>query len=137
MVSKVHQHKSRNRYFKTFMSIEKSKIKHYCDTCQNDTNHFVISSKTVTSDDPEYRLETKYMIVECYGCESVSFRREIHDYETSYPDEYDNWTYDKSINIYLARARLQPCVQHPSGCARRFPVRACLRGKTKRVKPEG
>jgi len=27
-------------------------------------------------------------------------QNEGHDYESSYPDEYDNWTHDISVNIY-------------------------------------
>jgi hypothetical protein len=34
------------------------------------------------------------------GCERISFRKETHDYEIAFPDDYDSWTYPISVDIY-------------------------------------
>lgn len=75
-------------------------IKHYCDNCQGETNHHIISQKKISSDDPEYNIVWKYYMLQCMGCELISFRIETHDYETSYPDEYNNWTHDITVRIF-------------------------------------
>lgn len=82
------------------MKTDKTIIKSYCNSCQNETNHSVLSGKNLRSVDPDYHFETFYYMIECCGCETVSFRSEGHDYETSYPDEYNNWTHDITVRIY-------------------------------------
>ncbi len=75
-------------------------VKNYCNHCQSETNHSIIATKTIAMADPDYSLDWKHFMLECLGCESISFRVETHDYEASYPDEYDNWTHDISVRIY-------------------------------------
>lgn len=82
------------------MKTEKTTIKNYCNKCQNLTNHSVLSSKRVNLNDPEYHFATFYYMIECCGCETVSFRTEAHDYESAYPDEFDNWIHDITIRVY-------------------------------------
>jgi hypothetical protein len=82
------------------MKTDKTIIKSYCGTCQNETNHFILNSKRIRLKDPEYHFETFHYMLECCGCETISFRIEGHDYESAYPDQYDNWTHDISVNIY-------------------------------------
>jgi hypothetical protein len=79
---------------------EKTTLKHYCEKCQGDTNHHILLGKRVGIDDPEYRLDWKYYMVQCMGCEEISFRKETHDYEVAYPDDDDKWTYEISVEIY-------------------------------------
>ncbi|WP_223649859.1 DUF4145 domain-containing protein [Hymenobacter psoromatis] len=82
------------------MSTEAKKIKNYCGNYQNTTNHEVLFAKTQSGDDPDYNYATKYITVQCMGCEHVSFRQENHDYESSYPDEFDNWTHEITTYLY-------------------------------------
>jgi hypothetical protein len=82
------------------MSTEVKELKSYCNNCQNETNHEVLFLKRQRGSDPDYHYETKYFTVQCMGCEDVTFRQEKHDYEASYPDEYDNWTHDITAYIY-------------------------------------
>lgn len=82
------------------MSTEVKKIKSYCDTCQGETNHVILFIKKEPSTDPDYHFEKRSMMIECMGCEQVSFRQEDHDYETRYPDESDNWAYEITIHLY-------------------------------------
>ncbi len=79
---------------------EKTNMKHYCDNCQGETNHHIISGKKISGDDPDYQIAWKYFMLQCMGCEAISFRIETHDYEASYPDDFDNWTHDISVKIF-------------------------------------
>lgn len=91
----------------------------YCTVCQGETKHTICASKTVNGTFDEY-IEM-YQIVECNGCENLSFRVETHDhmmvtddYETrisvlSYPEYLKGHTYlngyhllpNKIKDIYL------------------------------------
>ncbi len=75
-------------------------IKNYCNKCLGETNHGVLFEKVVSSDDDNYIMEWKYFVLQCLGCEEICFRKEVHDYEVTYPDEYDNWTHDITMHIY-------------------------------------
>src|ERR1700739_4194487 len=90
-------------------STENKSKKSYCDNCQNETNHAILYNKNVSSGDEDYHYAIKYMTVQCMGCESVSFRKEFHDYEATYPDEYDNWVHDITVTLFP-----QPLKNHKS-----------------------
>jgi hypothetical protein len=75
-------------------------IKSYCDNCQGETNHEILFNKKISSGDEDYHCDTKYLTVQCRGCESVSFRQEFHDYEATYPDETDNWVHEITVTLY-------------------------------------
>jgi hypothetical protein len=77
--------------------LEKS-IKNYCSRCNGDTNHTVLYEKEIYYN--VYHASHFYMTLECKGCEHVSYRTELHDYESSYPDHQDNWKYDITTNTY-------------------------------------
>lgn len=79
---------------------DKKYIKNYCSRCQFDTNHIVLFQKTVNSNDEDYHCAWKYMTVQCLGCENISYRTDFEDYETAYPDEYDNWHHDITTDRY-------------------------------------
>lgn len=81
-------------------STEIKSKKSYCDNCQNETNHAVLFNKKVSSGSEDYHYDTKYLTVQCMGCENVSFRQEVHDYEATYPDEYDNWVHDITVTLF-------------------------------------
>lgn len=74
--------------------------KSYCDNCQNETNHAILFNKKVSSDSEGYDYDTKYLTIQCMGCENVSFRQEFHDYEATYPDDNDNWVHDITVTLF-------------------------------------
>jgi hypothetical protein len=78
---------------------EKS-IKNFCNRCQYETNHTVLHESQERSDHDDYHYGIDYMIVKCAGCEVISFREDFHDYEATYPDEYDNWHHDTKTTLY-------------------------------------
>lgn len=64
-----------------------------CRECKRKTKHSIFGSKSITSPPEYYHSETKYLLIECNGCETISFRKEFHDYEEYYqigPDEYEH-----------------------------------------------
>ncbi len=79
---------------------EETLIKHYCNKCHGNTNHKILCVKNIQNDDDDYPMEWKYFMVQCFGCDQISFRKETHDYYAIYPDEYDNWTHDIVTEIY-------------------------------------
>lgn len=82
-------------------------IKNYCEQCEFDTNHKILSKITVNNDDPlSYSFTAEYMIVECLGCDNISFRKEYIDIESSYPDEYGNWIPDITITSYPKKEKV-------------------------------
>ncbi len=57
-------------------------------------------AKTINNDEDDYKISWKYYMLQCMGCESISFRIETHDYEVSYPDEYENWIHEITVEVY-------------------------------------
>lgn len=75
-------------------------IKHPCSTCGRETNHSILALETVRSTEPDYHYEERFMLVRCNGCESVSFRKESHDFEAYYQTGEDTWEYDIGIDVF-------------------------------------
>ncbi len=64
-----------------------------CRECKRSTKHSIIGSKDLHSDPDYYHSKTSYLLIECNGCETISFRKEFHDFEEYYqigPDEYEH-----------------------------------------------
>lgn len=59
------------------------KIRSYCRSCGQDTNHGILSEHT-ESIEGEYAYQFVYQIVECLGCETKSFREVFIDIESAY-----------------------------------------------------
>ena len=47
-----------------------------------------------------FNTKSGFLCVQCHGCDSVSFRKEIHDFETHFQVGEDEWDYDKKIEVY-------------------------------------
>lgn len=53
----------------------------YCSSCKQATKHTILFSKLKKEGDEIIDLgESHYQVIECNGCETISFRREIHDF---------------------------------------------------------
>lgn len=75
-------------------------IKNYCNSCKRPTNHKDLATHTISSDPQEYHFSTKYMIVQCLGCDRTSYRREEHDYEVYWQTGEDDWEHEITITSY-------------------------------------
>lgn len=90
--------------------VDKTKDKTYkvlCSSCKNDTKHKVLTSIHEEGADPwdeyyTFQWDTDYEIIQCLGCESVSFR--------SYSVDSENYDYEDgrtvgTILIYPKRSK--------------------------------
>ncbi len=61
-------------------------VKSYCIICSRPTNHSILTQH-VESEREEYARDLIYQIVQCAGCNYISFREVCVDLETTYVDE--------------------------------------------------
>ncbi len=61
-------------------------VKSYCIICSRPTNHRILTQH-VESERDEYARDLIYQIVQCAGCNYISFREICVDLETTYVDE--------------------------------------------------
>lgn len=60
-----------------------------CKSCQKITNHRVLKKHTeYPPEEYDYHAKMEYKIIQCLGCDNISFRYEFHDYEDIYHPEY-------------------------------------------------
>lgn len=81
---------------------EKTEVKNFCSKCKQDTRHTVIAQKDDLFNSPEYNSITRYMIVACKGCDTISFRKEFEDEDSFYQIDENEWELDTDIDNYPA-----------------------------------
>lgn len=80
-----------------------------CSKCHGKTCHKVLASvdkegkHDYPSHDYEIHFETKYQVVECQGCTSISFRKNETDSEEMLEDESGNWIPVDHEELYPSR----------------------------------
>lgn len=74
-------------------------MKSYCEMCQQNTNHKEIHKHTESFRE-DYCCDKNYYIIQCEGCENISFRFEFDDIESGYPSEYDGWVIPQDIKTF-------------------------------------
>lgn len=90
---------------------EAEKIKVLCQLCKNFTTHQILKSVTergVThlNNYPEesYHWETDFEIIECLGCETISFRllnSNSEDYDNDGPAQNENLYPERISDVYI------------------------------------
>jgi hypothetical protein len=81
--------------------MEEKIIKSGCTSCHKKTNHkilFLVLERPPK--EAEYQAEAKYIVVQCCGCDNISFRYEFHDYENIFQIDIDEWDHEKEIKLY-------------------------------------
>jgi len=76
-----------------------------CQKCKHETNHIVLASikasgAEVFGDDACYQWETYYEIIQCQGCDEISFRQCDTDSES-----YDGEEYYPTVTIFPRRTK--------------------------------
>ena len=71
-----------------------------CRSCKRDTKHSILGKANRSTPPDIYHDETKYFLLECNGCETVSFRKEYHDYESYYPISDYDYTHDITTETF-------------------------------------
>lgn len=78
-----------------------------CATCDHETNHLVVQSAEYTSEYRESGFSVyswdEYQIVECAGCETVSFRHASRNSEDSFYDEGGDEHLIPTVNLFPHR----------------------------------
>jgi hypothetical protein len=69
-----------------------------CESCDRDTWHEVLHQHTESEYD--YRVDVFHQMLRCKGCKTLSFRKVIVDYESSYPIDDDEWHVPKEVFDY-------------------------------------
>jgi hypothetical protein len=77
-----------------------------CGQCLGETRHKVLESVDVSGEDPswDYHCVDNYQIVQCQGCDTVSFRKCHSDTEDFIVDEEEDKThYIDRVDLYPSR----------------------------------
>lgn len=82
------------------------KIKSYCIRCDFETNHEVLNYEHVRSDNDDYDYAINYYMLKCMGCDRISYREVFIDIESSYPDEYGDWTAEEHIETFPKKLKV-------------------------------
>lgn len=96
-------------YMSTEITLNKTQNKEYrlpCGQCLGETRHKVLESVDVKGDDPgwDYQYVDNYQIVQCQGCDSLSFRKCHSDSEDFVYDEEEQTTlYVEKVDLYPSR----------------------------------
>lgn len=67
-----------------------------CRECDRDTRHEILAEQVES--EYEYRVDTNFQIVECRGCGTKSFRKEVEWIEDSYQTGEGEW--ESPVDIY-------------------------------------
>ena len=86
-------------------------IKNLCSRCDFETNHKILFEHTFRSDNEDYDYVMEYKVVECLGCESISFRRDFIDIESSYPNDQGEWIPEVSVSNYPVIPKLKNALE--------------------------
>lgn len=81
--------------------VDKAKrVQSSCSLCDRETWHSIMFSHKI-GENEEYHASIFYEVIQCCGCETISFRRRYVDYEMAYPlDNSDEWYVPEEINNY-------------------------------------
>lgn len=93
-----------------FNKSQNEKIKVFCAKCKGATNHLVLLSVDINGnediDDSYYvSWNSKYQIIQCQGCELISFRHENSNSEDMEPISEDEWSHTIYENLYPQRGK--------------------------------
>lgn len=72
-----------------------------CSACKRETRHVTLHKEFKYYSDPEdYRYNESHEIIECQGCERVSFRTVSYLVEHAYRDEYEEWQVPEIVDLH-------------------------------------
>src|ERR1700687_4456089 len=81
-----------------------TKIDVPCGICKRPTKHLILSDVVVQGNaEPEtdYQWHNEYQIVQCQGCENISFRKTHSNSEDAHPvGNGDQWEYSTYSDVY-------------------------------------
>ncbi len=77
-------------------------LKHFCRTCKGKRNHKSLFSKKTSSDYEEERFNwhEDFEIIECLGCETISFLKVYTDDNMAETNDEGKWVYYSDYEVY-------------------------------------
>ncbi|MBL7892807.1 MAG: DUF4145 domain-containing protein [Bacteroidia bacterium] len=80
----------------------KVETKYFCRNCKGARNHSVLYEKKLKGSDEEYSFHwiDSYFVIECAGCETLSFLKVYGDSEMYYLDEEGEQQYEHDVKIF-------------------------------------
>ncbi|MDN0088301.1 DUF4145 domain-containing protein [Yersinia nurmii] len=78
------------------------KVKNFCNECGQRTNHDVVGISSSRGND-DYDYLSEHMLVQCRGCDTVSFSHVFHEFEAAYPISESEWEVPKTVTNYPTR----------------------------------
>jgi Domain of unknown function (DUF4145) len=81
------------------------KVKNYCSFCGHETNHDIVGKHEESVDPDIYHCMTQHAVVQCCGCDNVSFRKVFHDYENAFPDDNGEWDHPIKVDVYPKKSK--------------------------------
>lgn len=72
-----------------------------CSACKRETRHINLHKKFKSHSGPDdYRYDESHEIIECQGCERISFRTVSYMIEHAYPDEHGEWHVPEMVELH-------------------------------------
>lgn len=71
----------------------------YCSVCKHRTHHLVLGKGTNNPPDADYFYQATYRVVQCCGCDNVSFDLEIFDESNV---EYDQFGNEEIVSTHIS-----------------------------------
>ena len=71
-----------------------------CRSCKRNTKHEVLGKKNRETHPDYYHSEEIFYLIECNGCETISFRKEEHDFESMIQTGPDDYEHDITVEVF-------------------------------------
>ena len=75
------------------------KVKSHCRSCEQETNHQVLSEHNESSRG-DYSFDQHHQVIECLGCDTKSFRQVFVDIESAYQISEEEWEVPTTTDVY-------------------------------------
>lgn len=79
---------------------EKLPEKVYCRRCGQKTNHLILTDHSIYSEDDNYEWSDSFYVVQCLGCDTLSFVREEWNEGMQQPNGDGEWNYFSMLHVY-------------------------------------
>lgn len=81
-------------------------LKSYCKKCRQSTNHKILFEKKIGENNEEFSWDEKYQVIECRGCQDLSFRKDYGDENMTFSDpDFTGMEYYRDVSIYPPQLR--------------------------------
>ena len=76
------------------------KITSSCKTCKRASNQHVIEEYNQVGDEGDFQWTDTYQIIQCAGCDKISFRTTHSNSEEIHQTGHNEWEYAETVKVY-------------------------------------